>query len=243
MKAFIARQGTELGEFTREQIEQLTRVGEFLPGDMYWEQGMEDWQPLVEVLGPNFWAKPEPPLSVRQRLAIGGGIALLALAIFALVIRWTITDAPSTPIATRAAAPVTQTAPLDQGAEKEVRAQAIDALRRKLQALPSQATAPLFLAYYDVAVEMRRSLMANTPYEVTIHGSENSVDPATQETTRRTTFDLLAEYTAGEWTFRRYLGSVQSTDNSDTIVIEAGPGSDTLPTIVTLLGLKVPAKP
>ncbi len=57
MNVYIARDGVELGEFPRTQLESRLRAGELQPTDYYWVEGMETWLLLGDGLPP---AEPEP---------------------------------------------------------------------------------------------------------------------------------------------------------------------------------------
>ena len=46
----VARDGTNLGTFSIEEIREGLRSGRFLPTDMAWEAGMTDWRPLSQVM-------------------------------------------------------------------------------------------------------------------------------------------------------------------------------------------------
>jgi hypothetical protein len=46
----VARDGTNIGTFSIEEIREGLRTGRFLPSDMAWEAGMPDWRPLSQVM-------------------------------------------------------------------------------------------------------------------------------------------------------------------------------------------------
>jgi hypothetical protein len=46
----VARDGTNIGTFSTEEVREGLRTGRFLPTDMAWEAGMADWRPLSQVL-------------------------------------------------------------------------------------------------------------------------------------------------------------------------------------------------
>lgn len=52
---FIARHHQQLGQFTDEEVARGLREGRFLPTDLAWKEGMEQWRPLSE------FPLPEPP--------------------------------------------------------------------------------------------------------------------------------------------------------------------------------------
>lgn len=71
MNVHIARDGAELGECDRTELDRLARVGEIQPTDHYWHEGMADWLLLGDLLGADAW-KPQPPapsLAATQRIA------------------------------------------------------------------------------------------------------------------------------------------------------------------------------
>jgi hypothetical protein len=46
----VARDGANIGSFSREEVREGLRTGRFLPTDMAWEEGMPDWRPLSQVM-------------------------------------------------------------------------------------------------------------------------------------------------------------------------------------------------
>jgi hypothetical protein len=46
----VARDGTNMGTFSIEEVQEGLRTGRFLPTDMAWEAGMPDWRPLSQVM-------------------------------------------------------------------------------------------------------------------------------------------------------------------------------------------------
>ncbi len=57
----VARDGTQLGTFSVEEIREGLRTGQFQPTDMAWEAGMPDWRPLSQVMaGKPGSATPAP---------------------------------------------------------------------------------------------------------------------------------------------------------------------------------------
>ena len=51
VNVFIARDGVEIGEYSRESIANLVRSGDIQPTDHYWHEGMESWALISEMLG------------------------------------------------------------------------------------------------------------------------------------------------------------------------------------------------
>lgn len=47
---YVQKEGQKLGPFTTEELEGKVGEGLFSPEDLYWTEGMEDWQPLGDVL-------------------------------------------------------------------------------------------------------------------------------------------------------------------------------------------------
>lgn len=45
-KIHIGRGGDQLGEFTEDEVKAKLASGEFLSTDLWWKEGMEEWQPL-----------------------------------------------------------------------------------------------------------------------------------------------------------------------------------------------------
>ena len=50
MSYHIAREGTQLGTFSEEEVIEKLESGEILPSDELWTEGMKDWQPVHEVI-------------------------------------------------------------------------------------------------------------------------------------------------------------------------------------------------
>jgi hypothetical protein len=46
----VARDGTNIGTFSTEEVQDGLRAGRFLPTDMGWEAGMPDWRPLSQMM-------------------------------------------------------------------------------------------------------------------------------------------------------------------------------------------------
>lgn len=78
----VARDGTNIGTFSIEEVREGLRTGRFLPTDMAWEAGMPDWRPLAQVVaekpaaampasGTN--ALPVSPSSSSSGAAASGG--------------------------------------------------------------------------------------------------------------------------------------------------------------------------
>lgn len=67
----VARDGTNLGSFPKEEILEGLRTGRFLPTDMAWEAGMTDWRPLAQVVA-------EKPAEATPSSGAAGTTALAA---------------------------------------------------------------------------------------------------------------------------------------------------------------------
>jgi hypothetical protein len=78
----VARDGTNIGTFSVEEVQEGLRMGQFLSTDMAWEAGMPDWRPLSQVMaGKPGGATPAPgtetnvvPVSPSGPSAAGGGL-------------------------------------------------------------------------------------------------------------------------------------------------------------------------
>jgi hypothetical protein len=82
----VARDGTNIGTFSIEEIREGLSTGRFLPTDMAWEAGMPDWRPLSQVMAgkpggttpapgttePN--ALPVSPSGPEPAAGSGGGL-------------------------------------------------------------------------------------------------------------------------------------------------------------------------
>ena len=83
MKIWINRAGQNLGTFTLEEVQRGLDQGQFVPGDLGWQEGMETWKPLAEFpslrmpqpletssLAPVHQTSPDvPPPLAEQTLA------------------------------------------------------------------------------------------------------------------------------------------------------------------------------
>lgn len=251
MTIFIARDGEVIGEYPRAALEELARNGALESTDHYWQEGMEDWLPLPDLLGPNAWQSgtlpadgmpaidsPEPdesapPFPIRRVATIAAACACFVLA-GGLLIYFTNAsgNSESAPSHTVAAPP------LDAATEAEIRDKAAADLRHRIEQLPGRAVTPLNTFYYDVSVNMRKMLSQRTPWSATIRGGENVIDPATEQTIRRTEFTLTADYEDGQWTYKNYqASSANLVDFGITEVLE-DEDSPTPPSLAGMLGLK-----
>jgi hypothetical protein len=179
--------------------------------------------------------KSSPEFRKHLRLAgiIVGGF-VLALVIAVLVIRLGHDATPVRRPAGSATAPM-----LDREQELKLRDKAAAELRGKLEALPARAAPPLNTFYYDVAVDMRRSGSRQAPWEALVRGSENTVDPQTEQTTKRTEFLLRTEYRDGHWTFKHYKASIRNLLEPEEIEEQHDDTTHTPPVLVTMLGLRI----
>jgi hypothetical protein len=88
MKIWINRAGQNLGTFTLEEVQRGLDQGQFVPGDLGWQEGMETWKTLAEFSGlrmpqpqtessstaPVLQASRDvpPPLAEKTLTTIGG---------------------------------------------------------------------------------------------------------------------------------------------------------------------------
>jgi len=247
VEVFIARDGISIGEYPHQNLERLAQAGELQPTDDYWHNGMTEWQPLSKLLGPHAW-DPEPPAKaplpkvpvavVAKRFLQAAGIAAIFVLTGGLLIYL---DHSSDDAAQTSAGPIKGaiSAPAELPTDSEVRDKAAEDLRQKIEKLPARPVSPLHTFYYDVAVQMKKTLFTRAPWTATIQGGENMVEPGTENTIQRTQFILLAEYEDGEWTYKGYQAS--STNMADFTVTEVLEPADTAtpPSLVFLLGLKM----
>lgn len=122
--------------------------------------------------------------------------------------------------------------------ELALRDQAAADLKHRIERLPARAEPPLSIFYYDVSVNMKKSLSTRTPWTAEIHGRENVVDPATNQTLRRTEFALTSDYRDGEWTFKHYRALTTDLSDNGEKEEEHDENTPTPPSIVGMLGLK-----
>ena len=66
-KITVARNGEEIGSYTKVEIEHLAGSSFLLPDDHYWMDGMADWRPLSELVPPNALVvrQSAPPAPIR----------------------------------------------------------------------------------------------------------------------------------------------------------------------------------
>lgn len=265
---FIAREGKEIGEFPRSQLEELARAGRLRPSDYYWYEGMETWLLLVDFLGEDAWAlreksAPSPAvealpifnfkdiparvraqlLCVRERLPAMRAQLIwlggLALGVFLLALLVIYRINSSHSAPSRVSAALDSTQPKREAVDPdEVRDRAAADLQQRIDRLPSQPAPPLHSFYYGIAANMESSFSKDIPWSATIRGGENTVDPETQATVMHTDFVLTAEYRKGEWFFKSYRASVSDMLKSSTTEVLDDESTPILPSIVSILGLK-----
>jgi len=56
----IARDGTEIGKATSDELRSMARTGALLPSDQVWRDGMSEWRPAKSLSGL-FSSEPPPP--------------------------------------------------------------------------------------------------------------------------------------------------------------------------------------
>jgi uncharacterized protein DUF4339 len=246
VNVFIGRDGVELGEYPRAELDARARRGELEEGDYYWHEGMDAWRPLNELLGPEAWTPEEPalpppkewPRISSQQLIVLGAVAFGVLLLMAIVAYFLFRDPSAFEIAAmnsmQKAAP-----PLTVQTQNQIRDKAAADLKQRIERLPGRPTPPLNTFYYDVRVNMQRTLSSTVPWNAVMTGEENIVDPATQQTIQHTNFILTTEYRDGHWTFTHYQASTASVTSSSTTEMEADEDSPTPPSIVGMLGLKI----
>jgi len=59
MNISISRDGAEIGEWTEERVCSLYKEGQLLPTDLYWKEGMAEWESLTTFV------KPTPPVVTK----------------------------------------------------------------------------------------------------------------------------------------------------------------------------------
>ena len=232
VNVFIARDGAIIGEYPREQLEEMAQAGELQQDDHYWQEGMVDWLPLPQLLAPDAWEPGPPPPPPPNYRAIFGGIAA-ALIVVAILGFFFIKPDWGDPIA----ATNRSTEP-DAATALQLRDKAAADLRGRIERLPAQAVPPLNAFYYDVSVNMKKTFSRRTPWIATIHGFENIVEPGSQRTILRTNFVLSADFQDGAWVFKHYRASITKMREGITANIEQAGNDPTPPSIVVMLGLK-----
>ncbi len=87
MQIYIARDGVEIGEYSRTRVEELARDGDLLPNDYYWQDGMADWLLLKDLLAAEIWEPIPPPAPLPfYKHRVAWPIALGAALVLALLL-------------------------------------------------------------------------------------------------------------------------------------------------------------
>lgn len=257
MIVFVGRNGEEIGSFPRDQLDVMARTGAVQPTDYYWHEGMEGWLPLPNLIGEDAWQKtPEPveapPAATHPKWPIlpdlrltGRAVAIGAAFLVALsaAIYFIVHDPADSEMEQLQAALTAVPPPLSVARRLEVRNEARDDLKQRIERLPGRAEPPLNTFYYDVAVHMRQNIDPRTPWTAHIRGGEQVVDPATGETIRRTQFTLTADYHEGEWFYRRYQASTSELGELVISEVQHNEHDPAPPSIVGMLGLKFAPPP
>ncbi len=74
----VARDGTNIGTFSVEEIREGLGTGRFRPTDMAWETGMADWRPLSEVMAGKPGATTAPGTTEANVLSVSSSAASAA---------------------------------------------------------------------------------------------------------------------------------------------------------------------
>ncbi|MDQ2919958.1 MAG: DUF4339 domain-containing protein, partial [Verrucomicrobiota bacterium] len=271
MKVSIARDGAELGDFPRQELERLARTGRLRPTDLYWREGMESWLKLEDLLGSDTWKSrpiapppprfapvrnsetvaavapvmktepliPGPPLSGRFYLIAAVCVLLAALIAGGIYfIKARNTAGAATALFARNSTP----AAIENSDPKAIQDKAVADLRQIVSRLPTKPAPPLYAFYYDISVNMKKSLSVRTPWTAILHGGENVVDPATEQTTMHTDFALTLDYRDNEWIFRRYDASESDMVKSVTTEIKEDEDTVAPPIIIAMMGIKIVPK-
>ncbi|MCE0497763.1 MAG: DUF4339 domain-containing protein [Methylacidiphilales bacterium] len=100
MNLSISRDGSEIGEWTEEDVRTLYAQGDLLPTDFYWKEGMAEWkelgtflkpppphphQPQTEVV-PTPLPVPSPSPAQKQKSTKGCLIKAVAIAVVSAII-------------------------------------------------------------------------------------------------------------------------------------------------------------
>ena len=233
MNVFIARDGTVIGEYPRTELEAMARRGQLEIEDHYWQEGMEDWLPLPDLLGAQAWEPAPPPPAPLNPAVLWGGIAG-ALLCAALIVFWFIRPHRS---GEGGQLETEFSLPQDSTTTRQIRDSAAADLRKKIERLPARATPPLNTFYYDVRVNMSKTLTTRMPWSASMRGFENVIDPKTEQTISRTEFALLADFQDGEWVYKSYRASTLKMADGSTTVVAEDQDSPTPPIMVGMMGL------
>jgi hypothetical protein len=184
----------------------------------------------------NAWSGLQVPNLLRSRLIAGAVALVLVVGAYAFI-------SARRQRAARPATIFTRTTPKPLPSADDVREAAAADLRERIKRLPGKPEPPLHTFYYNVSVNMRKMLTARAPWIAIIRGGENTIDPATESTTLHTDFVLTVEYRDGAWTFQQYRASTSDMLKQQTTEVVMDATAPTPPSIVGMLGLKMPPAP
>jgi len=193
---------------------------------------------------PLFPEEEPPPPSTKRTLAL----VITVITVFAVLI----TAALYNILGNRARAialkktPTLYQSPLGKpllpqqaAAEIKQRDRVIAQLQGRLAILPSKPSAVSLVFYHDFRLIVSKGPSPMVPWSVALRGIEERVAPNTQHPVSRTTFTLVTDYQQGEWTFKRYDGSVENLNDGTKSEIKAGENRGLPPRIVYDLRLKL----
>ncbi len=79
MNVSISRNGTEIGEWTEDQVRALLKEGQLLATDYYWKEGMTEWAELSKMIKPPLPAPAPSPNKSEPSVINGEGAGQKAL--------------------------------------------------------------------------------------------------------------------------------------------------------------------
>lgn len=83
MEFYIARDGQQSGPFSQEEVRRKLAVGEILPTDRGWQEGMAEWMPLSTF--PMLVATSMPLLTTRGGVTMYQPVTTSGMAVASLV--------------------------------------------------------------------------------------------------------------------------------------------------------------
>ena len=72
---YVCRDGEDIGEWDKAEFDRLIRIGEILPSDHYFAEGMADWEPVS-----SYWFPPASPLRSAARTTTHAPVAAASTA-------------------------------------------------------------------------------------------------------------------------------------------------------------------
>jgi len=229
----VARDGVEIGEYGREELDERVHTGQVLRTDHYWREGMEEWQLVEDILNPDPWTPAASPPIYRARGVIVAAIGCLA-AVAAGFAFYLLVVLPAR-LPDKPAPAGTPNPDLDR-TDAGLRTRATTELTAKLNKLPNVATPPSYTFYDSLSITIPDPPASLT---VTIRGTETAVSSDTREAISRADFVVKTDFRQNKWFFKYYHASANDLVHGTTTEIDRDDQYPIPPAIVSLLGLQL----